>query len=240
MKVEIWSDFVCPFCYIGKRNFERALEGFEHKDEVEVIYKSFQLDPTMPIGTTASTYEMLSKKYNLTYEKAVQMCENVAKAAKDAGMDFNFEHGIQANTFEAHRLAQYAKQIGKLKEMNERLLKAHFVDCLNVSDHETLLKLAVEVGLDKETVSSVLLDAGNFAEAVLRDQKEAQQIGVTSVPFFVLNGQYAITGAQSSESILQVIEQVWSDDKQKPIQLMNTSKDDDTTQDGCIDGNCTI
>lgn len=240
MKVEIWSDFVCPFCYIGKRNFENALNGFEHKDLVEVVYKSFQLDPTMAVGTTVSTYEMLSKKYNLTYEKAIQMCENVAAAAKQVGLEFDFAHGIQVNTFDAHRLAHFAKQQGKLKDINERLLKAHFVDCLNVGDHETLLQLSIEVGLEKEAVRTVLTDSGRFAEDVLRDQKEAQQIGVTGVPFFVLNGKYAINGAQSSEAILQVIEQVWAEENQERIHILNSSEEQDSVLDGCVDGSCSV
>lgn len=240
MKVEIWSDFVCPFCYIGKRNFERALEGFKHRGSVDVVYRSFQLDPTMPVGTTVSTYDMLSKKYNLTHEKAIQMCEKVASAAKQVELDFDFEHGVQSNIFDAHRLAHYAKQMGKLKEMNERLLKAHFVDCLNVGDHETLIQLAAEVGLDQDAVSAVLSDVGRFAEDVLRDQKEAQQIGVTGVPFFVLNGKYAITGAQSSEAILQVIEQVWAEEKQEPVQILNSSNEINSELNGCIDGSCSV
>ncbi|MDF2557614.1 MAG: DsbA family oxidoreductase [Bacillales bacterium] len=236
MKIEIWSDFVCPFCYIGKRNFERALEGFKHKELVEVVYKSFQLDPTLPNGTTVSTYEMLSKKYNLTHEKAVQMCERVASAANQVGLEFDFEHGVQTNTFDAHRLFQYAKQMGKLKEMNESLLKAHFVDCLNVGDKETLLQIAVEVGLENDSVAVVLSDSGQFAEDVLHDQKQAQQIGVTGVPFFLINGKYAITGAQTSEAILQVIKQVWTEDNQEPIRNLNSSEE----QDGCTDGSCSI
>lgn len=240
MKVEIWSDFVCPFCYIGKRNFERALESFTHKESVEVLYKSFQLDPTMPVGTTFSTYDMLSEKYSLTHEKAVQMCDRVALAAKQVELEFNFEKGVQANTFDAHRLAHYAKHMGKTKEINERLLKAHFVECLNVGDHRILIQLAVEIGLDREEVSSILEDLGRYAEDVLRDQKEAQQIGVTGVPFFVLNGKYAITGAQSIESILQVIEQVWAEENQEPIQVLNSTDEHDSELIGCNDGSCSV
>lgn len=231
MKVEMWSDFVCPFCYIGKRRFEQALAKFSHKNHVEVIYRSFELDPHADRDSKHNTHEMLAAKYGMSYEQAQAMTNNVAQQAAEVGLIFHFNTAIQTNTFDAHRLMYFAARHGKMHEMTERLLQAHFTDSEHIGNHETLVALAKEIGLDPNETANML--AGEeYGKEVRQDEQEASTIGIRGVPFFVINRKYAISGAQPSEAFLSVLEKAWSEEQ--PLAILH-----DSAGDGCTDIACT-
>jgi len=210
MKVEIWSDYVCPFCYIGKRRFELALQQFSNKQSVEVEYKSFELDPGALRDGNPGVHDMLAAKYGMSKEQAVANTNQITRQAKELGLDYDFDRMIQTNTFDAHRLTHFATQKGKHAEMTERLLKAHFTDTLHIGNRETLADLAAEVGLDRAEALQALTE-GAYAEEVRADEQEAGQLGVRGVPFFVINRKYAISGAQPSEVFLQALQKAWDE-----------------------------
>lgn len=210
MKVEIWSDFACPFCYIGKRRFEAALEQFANQAEVEVVYRSFELDPTAEKEPKQDVHAMLAAKYGMSREQAKQMNDNVANQAKAVGLTYHMDSVVPANTFDAHRLAQFAADRGKGEDMTERLLKAYFTDAVNLSDHQALISLAAEVGLDPEETSAMLA-SDEYADQVRRDQQEAAALGIRGVPFFVIDRKYGVSGAQPTEVFSQALEKAWSE-----------------------------
>ena len=220
LKVEIWSDFSCPFCYIGKHKFQKALRQFENQDHVQVEFKSFELDPCASKNPGKSIHELLAEKYNMTVEKAMEMNANVAKQAEEVGLTFHFSTIQPTNTFEAHRLAKYATANGKGMAMNERLFKAYFTDSENISDKDTLKNLAEEVGLDQTEVMNVL-DSNDYISMVKKDENQAKQIGVTGVPFFVFNEKYAVSGAQSVQTFIDVLEQVWREEQESAKKLQS-------------------
>ncbi|MGM7636082.1 DsbA family oxidoreductase [Bacillus sp. Hm123] len=236
MKIEIWSDFVCPFCYIGKRRLEKALEQFPHKDEVDVVYKSYELDPNAKQEDEQHIYEALAEKYGTSVEQAKQMTENVKRQAAETGLPFNFDNMRSVNTFRAHRLAKYAKEQGKEKEMVERLLKAYFTDSMNVNDQAVLVGLAKEVGLPEESVQELLV-SDRFAEEVRADENLARKLGVQGVPFFVINEKYAISGAQPTEAFLNALEKVWEEENESPVLTDLSTK---ATGSTCTDEGCDI
>lgn len=210
MKIEVWSDFGCPFCYIGKRRLERALESFSHRDEIELVYRSFELDPGAPKDTESSIHELLAVKYGLSLEQAKESNRNVAQQAQTEGLTHNFDTIIPTNTFDAHRLAHYAGEQGKAKEMTERLFRAYFTDSLHIGDRDTLVRLAEEVGLDGAAVREVL-EQNTYADAVREDENEARRLGIRGVPFFVLRGKYAVSGAQPLEIFQGALLRAWED-----------------------------
>ncbi|MDU0329536.1 MULTISPECIES: DsbA family oxidoreductase [Paenibacillus] len=210
MKIEVWSDFGCPFCYIGKRRLERALESFSHRDEIELVYRSFELDPGAPKDTESSIHELLAVKYGLSLEQAKESNRNVAQQAQTEGLTYNFDTIIPTNTFDAHRLAHYAGEQGKAKEMTERLFRAYFTDSLHIGDRDTLVRLAEEVGLDGAAVREVL-EQNTYADAVREDENEARRLGIRGVPFFVLRGKYAVSGAQPLEIFQGALLRAWED-----------------------------
>ena len=233
MKIEVWSDYACPFCYIGKRRLEEALSNFEQKSKEEVVYKSFELDPNAPIETNQSIYEILAGKYGTTLERAKQMSEGVVEQAESVGLQFDFDALIPTNTFNAHRLAKLAESKGKDKELVEKLLEAYFVQGKHIGKESELVQLAESVGLVKAEVLE-LLNSSTFEEEVRKDQYEAKTIGVQGVPFFVINNKYAISGAQPTEVFLNSLNKVWEEENASP-KLMNLSTDDIgvCTDDGC-------
>ncbi|WP_138420044.1 DsbA family oxidoreductase [Aquibacillus sediminis] len=234
MKVQIWSDIVCPFCYIGKRRYEAALQQFDHKDDIEMEFKSFQLDPNAEKGTDKDLHQSLATKYGVSYEEGKAMNDRMTEQAKEVGLDYHLDHAIPTNTEDAHRLSYYAKQHGKMNQMMERIMHAYFTESLDVGDHETLVKLAGEVGLDQEDTRQILSD-GAFKQEVQVDQQQAAQIGVQGVPFFVFNQKYAVSGAQPTETFLEVLEKVWKEEnEQSPIQMINNAGEQ------CTDDNCDI
>lgn len=204
MKVEIWSDIMCPFCYIGKRRFEAALEQFEGKEEVEIVYRSFELDPHAERDIEESVHEMLARKYNMPVEQAKSMNANVAAQAQSLGLDYQFDTMKLTNTFDAHRLIHFAAQFGKMEQMKERLLKAYFTDSLHVGDKETLVTLAAEIGLDADAALK-MLESDEFADRVRADEQAAAKLGIRGVPFFVIDRKYGVSGAQPSEVFLEAL-----------------------------------
>lgn len=210
MKIEVWSDFSCPFCYIGKRRLEKALEAFEHREEVQVVYRSFELDPEAPKDAELSIHELLAVKYGLSLLQAKESNQNVAAQAKAEGLDYHFDTAIPTNTFDAHRLSHYAGEKGKAKEMTERLYRAYFTDSLHIGDRDTLVRLAEEAGLDGREAREVL-DQNRYADQVLGDEREARQLGIRGVPFVVLRGKYAVSGAQPLEIFQGALLRAWED-----------------------------
>lgn len=197
MKVEIWSDMMCPFCYIGKRKFESALNALPQKDSVEVVWHSFQLNPNLKYLPERDSYTYLAELKGQTREWSVNMHDNLTKAAKAIGLEYNFERTKICNSFDAHRLVQLAKKHKLTDELEERFFKAYFTDGELLSDRDSLIRLASEAGLPKEEVIGVL-DSEQYAEEVRGDIQEARQLGVTGVPFFVLDRRYAVSGAQDA------------------------------------------
>ncbi len=210
MKIEIWSDVMCPFCYIGKNNFEKALEKLPFKDEVEVEWKSFQLDPTLDPKETKNTMEYFREKKGFPEAQAQQMLGQVLQMGKGAGIDFNFEKALITNTFSAHKLLHLAKKHNKANEMEEALFIAHFIDGKNVGDIETLASLAESLGIDKEEAQQALTSE-EFDYNISQDIQEAKNNGVSGVPFFVLNGKYAVSGAQSVELFENALQQTYNE-----------------------------
>ena len=210
MKVEIWSDVVCPFCYIGKRKFEMALEQFEHKSNIEIEWKSFQLNPDLKTDSSKKTVEALAESKGMSVGQAQGMMDNVVQVAKNVGLDYNFEISKVANTFMAHRFAHIAKSFGKQDEVEEALFKSYFCNGVNLDDMESLLKIADEISIPRDIVKSKL--ESDFAESEVRqDIYEAQQVGVQGVPFFVFDRKYAVSGAQDPQVFLQTLEAAYEE-----------------------------
>lgn len=235
MKVEIWSDFICPFCYIGKRRMESALENFSHKDSVTIEYKSYELDPNAEKKPEMKMHELLAKKYDMSVEKAQKMNEDMGNQAAEVGLVYNFDNMQHTNTFDAHRVAKYAADHDKGKEMTESLLHAYFTESKLISDHPTLVALATEVGLDKTGVVD-LLKTDAYVKHVRGDEEQAREIGVQGVPFFVFNEKYAVSGAQPPEVFSEVLEKVWDEENEKPtLKSLNPKKSKTTycTDEGC-------
>lgn len=208
MKIEIWSDIACPWCYIGKRRLERALDahpGGEEVggEEVEITWRSFELDPGAPPSRGESLEEILSAKYGMSLEKARQMQEHMTAVAADEGLAFRFGAVQPGNTFDAHRLIHLAASEGRQGEMKERLLRAYFTDGVSVGDPAALVQAAVDVGLDAEQVRAAL-SSDRYAEDVRRDEGRARELGIGGVPFFLFNGELGVSGAQPPEVFAQV------------------------------------
>lgn len=210
MKVEIWSDVVCPWCYIGKRRFEKALLQFAHFDEVEIVWHSFELDPDAPKQTEGPLDQMLARKYGISIEQAAASHNRITFLAAEEGLEYHFEKAQHGNTFNAHRLIHLAATHGKQGEMKERLMKAYFTEGLPISNTDTLVKVAGELGID-ETEARAALESNAFTDGVLSDEKRAAILGITGVPFFVFDKKYGVSGAQPSEVFTEVLEKVWAD-----------------------------
>ena len=210
MQVEIWSDIMCPFCYIGKRKFETALSQFENRDEVEVIWKSFQLDPNSPTLPDKSIYEYLSERKGMSVEQAHQMTKQITTRAEQVGLTFNFDTAVTANSFDAHRLLHLAHEEGVQNETKEALLAAYFTDGKNVADADTLTQVGEKAGLEPQRVKAVL-QSDQYVSAVQQDIYESRQLGVQGVPFFVLNRKYAVSGAQESDTFLDALKTAFAE-----------------------------
>ncbi|MFY0255757.1 DsbA family oxidoreductase [Chitinophaga sp. 30R24] len=225
MKVEIWSDIMCPFCYIGKRRFEAALEQFPDKGHITVEWKSFQLNPSLKSQPGKNVYDYVAELKGQSREWSVAMHEQLAGTAREVGLTYNFDKAVIANSFDAHRLIQLAKkhQLGDAAE--ERLFIAYFTEGKDVSNQETLLELGVELGLDRAEVSAALA-SGEYATAVNQDGHEAEQLGIRGVPFFVLDRKYGVSGAQPVEAFTQALSQAFAEWKQSQpaiVELDNLS-----------------
>ena len=232
MEINIWSDVRCPFCYIGKRKFEMALDKFPHKDKVNVIWKSFELDPNLTTNTEVSATDHLSDAKGISKEKAEGMQDYVANIAKEIGLDFHTKNTVVANSFNAHRLIQLAKTKGLGNEVEEALFEAYFEKGKNIDDKETLIKTGVSIGLDESDVKEIF-NSDAFEKEVKHDEMQAQSLGINGVPFFVLNNKYAVSGAQSPETFLDVLEQTWEEfEKENPALIITEGESCST------DGNC--
>jgi protein disulfide-isomerase len=219
MKVEVWSDIMCPFCYIGKRNYESALSKFENRDNIEIEWRSFQLDPTIPKNSPVkvNVYKYLADKKGISYEQSAKMHEQVIQMAKNAGLDYRFDKAIVANSFDAHRMIQLAKEKGLGDASEERLFRAYFTEGKDFGDHETLVSLGKEIGLPAEEIKSALV-SDVYAEKVEQDIREAAEIGIQGVPFFVFDRKYAVSGAQPPEHFLQALNQSFGEwGKDNPV-----------------------
>ncbi|MBI2427568.1 MAG: DsbA family oxidoreductase [Ignavibacteriales bacterium] len=207
MKVEIWSDVMCPFCYIGKRKFENALEKFPNRNEVEIEWKSFQLDPEARTQPGKSVNQYLAERKGWTVEYARHMNDRVTAMAGEVGLNYDFDRAIVANSFDAHRLSHLAKRHGVQDTIEERLFKAYFTEGKNTADHTTLISIAAEAGLNADEVRA-MLSGNDFVDAVHSDVYEAHRIGARGVPFFVFDKRYAVSGAQPSDVFLRVLEKI--------------------------------
>jgi predicted DsbA family dithiol-disulfide isomerase len=208
LTVEIWSDVVCPWCYVGKRRFERALAEFEHRDDVEVVWRSFELDPNAPPEREVSSAEHLASKYGMSVEQAERSNAQMTELAASEGLEYHLDRTRGGNSFDAHRLIHLAAANGRQDAMKERLMRAYFTEGEPVGDTETLVRLATEVGLDEHEARTAL-DGEAYADTVHADEELAARIGIRGVPFFVLDRRYGVSGAQPSELLLQVLEKAW-------------------------------
>lgn len=230
MEIAIWSDYVCPFCYIGKRKLEQALEQSGYRNQAKLILKSYQLDASTPEVVTESTYEALARKYQTSIEQVKSMTANVVEQAKAVGLEYNFDNSSPANTAKAHRLVKWADTKGKGYDLGEKLLHAYFIEAQNINDPVVLIQLATELELDPVQANEVL-ESNQFFPDIQIDQTEAAQIGVQGVPFFVLNNKYAISGAQPVEVFIEAIEKVAKEEGLTPS-LQMIGKQGQVCEDG--------
>ena len=233
LKVQIWSDIMCPYCYIGKRRIEGALAQFPHADQVEIEWKSFQLDASFIASEDDNMVEHLAEKYRKDKAWAQEMMDSMTQNAKNSGLDFHFEKAIMANSFNAHRLLHLAKENNKSDELEELLFKAYLTEGKDVNNLATLTALGIEAGLDKEEIETVLT-TDTYAEAVKKDIEMAQNVGVQGVPFFVFDNKYAVSGAQHVETFVKTLEKVWEEGDFKPtVTLLETNDGSSCGINGC-------
>lgn len=233
MEINIWSDVRCPFCYIGKKNFEKALEQFPQKDEIKVVWKSFELDPSLKTQPETNTVDYFVQSKGVSREQATQMLSHATNMAREVGLTFDFDKAVLANSFNAHRLIQMAKSKNLGDEIEEALFKAHFTDGVNIDDTESLIKIGVSIGMDQEEVRKVM-ESETFDYEVRQDQLDARNIGVQGVPFFVFNNKYAVSGAQPPAAFLETIEKAFAEYKKDNPGLI-ISKGDSCSTDGTCD-----
>ncbi|MNK79943.1 DSBA-like thioredoxin domain protein [compost metagenome] len=233
MKVDIWSDTRCPFCFIGKRNFEKALQEFSQNDKVEVNWHSFQLDPNMKTDLTKNHYEYLSEVKGFPMSQIMQMHENLIQSGKNAGIDFNFDEVKVSNSFKSQMLVQFAKEKGKATEMEELLFEAYFKSGKDIDDVEVLSEIGNKIGFSNEEIQNAV-NSEQFSELVNNDISEASNLGIRGVPFFVFNQKYAISGAQPTHLFSEVLEKSWSEFSESDSELKIIEEGDSCD----VDGNC--
>ena len=231
VRIDIWSDIACPWCYIGKRRLESALASFEHAVEVEITYRSFQLDPSAPTVVSETAQEMLASRYGVSRDEAAGMQARVTELAAAEGMAWQHDKTLHANTFDAHRLLHLAKEVGRQSELKEALLHANFVQARNLADHGVLRDLATGAGLPADRVDEVLASE-EFAADVRADVDQARAYGATGVPFFVVDQKYGVSGAQPTELFAQLLERAWSD-SHPAVELVGGAADGACGPDGC-------
>lgn len=233
MKINIWSDVRCPFCFVGKKKFEKALEKFPHSEKLEITWHSFQLDPQLITQPDVNPYEYFAKAKGITIERAKAMHEGAAMAGKEAGIDFNFDDSKVANSYKAHLLIQLSKTKNLANEMEEALFEAQFLDGKKIDDEETLIQLAKSIGITEDEAKNAL-QSDELGYLVKQDMQLAAQLGINAVPFFVINDKYGISGAQQPELFLEALEKTWEEfsSGDKGLQLINSGESCD------INGNC--
>lgn len=216
MDIEIWSDIACPWCYVGKRRFEAALDRFEHRDDVRIIWRSFELDPSAPSESEGDRAERLAQKYGMSVERAREMGRQMTETAAGEGLDFHLDIQRSGNTFDGHRVIHLAAEHGLQDAMKERLLSAYFTEGELMSDHEALIRLAAEVGLDPDETREML--AGDrYADAVRDDERMATSFGISAVPTFVVDRALGASGAHPPEALLQLLNEGWSRRAPAPV-----------------------
>ncbi len=230
MKVEIWSDVVCPWCYIGKRRFEQALAGFAHRDEVDVVWRAFELDPSAPSERTGTYAENLAAKYGFSVARAQDMIDTMTATAAQDGLTFDFGAARPGGTFDAHRLLHLAAERGVQDAVKERLLRATFTEGEPIGDADTLVRLVAEAGLDADEARAVLA-SDRYAPEVRGDEAQARAYGISGVPFFVVDGRYGVSGAQPSEALAQVLAQAWAE--RSPLQVVSSAGGPACDDDSC-------
>ena len=208
LKIEIWSDVVCPFCYIGKRKFGAALADFKHASDVEIIWKSYQLSPEMKAVPGKNIHQYLSEHKRISLTEATAMNNQVADWAKNVGLQYNFDKAIPANTFRAHRFSHLARVQGVQNEAEEKLFSAYFTEGKNIEDVDTLAEIGAEIGIDAGLIKKTL-ESDEFADAVKNDIQEAYSLGLRGVPLFVFDRKYAVSGAQDSKVFLNTLEKAY-------------------------------
>lgn len=220
LSLQIWSDIACPWCYVGKRRLETALSRFAQRDQVQIRWRSFELDPAAPrqLAGNSTQAERLAKKYGMSVRDAQQRIEQLKDVARREGLNFDFDRIRPGNTFDAHRVVHLAHSRGKQDAMKERFLRAYLCEAEAIGEPDTLIRLASEVGLDAEEVSDTLA-SGAFADEVRADEREASKHGIHGVPCFVFIGRYAVSGAQAPETLLAALERAWSEHSAKPIEF---------------------
>lgn len=234
MKIEIWSDVACPFCYIGKRNFETALKQFADKENIEVTWKSFQLDPSAPEVAVESQEDYLVKRKGMNKDQVQGMLANVTEMAKQAGLEYQMDKVVMVNTQKAHQLIQFAKTKNLGDEMEERLFKAYFTEGLNVADNDILTKIGTEIGLEATELQTAFTD-DNYSYQMKQDIQEAANLGIQGVPFFVFDRKYGVSGAQPSEAFLQTLDKSFTEWRTaNPEVKLNITEGQSCT----IDGTC--
>ncbi len=208
MRIDVWSDILCPFCHVGRRHLELALGRFEHADEVGVVWHSFMLDASAPTEDPRSMPQLISEKYGTSVEDAVSQHERMAADAAEVGLDFQWQKIVAGNSFDAHRLIHFARAEGRENEVSQRVMRAWYSEGASIGDHDTLVRLAVEAGLEEGAVRA-LLAGDDHGIDVRTDMALATQIGINAVPTFVLDQKYAVSGAQPVEVMLDALRQVW-------------------------------
>ncbi|MFT5252711.1 MAG: putative DsbA family dithiol-disulfide isomerase [Flavobacteriales bacterium] len=233
LSIQIWSDIMCPYCYIGKRRIEDAISLFGHEDAIEIEWKSFQLDAGFVASPDDNIFDHLAEKYRKDKDWAVEMVDNMTQNAKNTGLDFQLGKAILANSYKAHRLLHLAKKHGLGDELKELLLKAYMTEGKNVDDTDTLIALGEVAGINRELIEGVL-NSDAYGQEVKKDIAMAQQIGVQGVPFFVFDNKYAVSGAQHVETFVKTLEKVWEEGNFGPqLTVLNTNEGDSCGVDGC-------
>lgn len=210
MKIEVWFDFVCPFCYLGERKLELALAEFAHRDEVELIFKSFELQMASESTKDKDINQILADKYHISYAQAKANNDNITESARQVGLDYRFDLFKVRNTRLAHELVHFAEKYGKSHALARRLFKGVFTEGLDLGDEEALKKLSEEIGLDLKDFKE-LQSSGSLKEQVQADEKEAVKLGINSIPHFIMNGRYVVSGAQSPEYFLEVLNKAYQE-----------------------------
>jgi predicted DsbA family dithiol-disulfide isomerase len=233
MRVEIWSDIACPWCYVGKARFEKALEAFPHRDQVEVVHRSFELDPNRAKGDVQPVIGMLTKKYGMSAAQAQAGEENLGTQAAAEGLEYRTRDRDHGNTFDMHRLLHLAKARGRQDELIQLFYRANFAEERSVfaEGEERLVELAVAAGLDADDARKVLADPDAYADDVRADEREAAELGANGVPFFVLDRKYGISGAQPAEVFTQALTQAWGE--RPPLKLIEDDGAQACGPDGC-------
>nr|BFD85551.1 DsbA family oxidoreductase [Streptomyces sp. Xyl84] len=237
MRVEIWTDIACPWCYVGKARFDKALAAFPHRDQVEVVHRSFELDPHRAKGDVTPVLTMLTRKYGMSRAQAQAGEDNLGAQAAAEGLEYRTRDRDHGNTFDMHRLLHLAKEHGRQGELLDALYRANFAEERSVFSEgdERLVELAVTAGLDAAAVRAVLADPAAYADEVRADEQEAAQLGATGVPFFVLDRAYGVSGAQPAEVFAQALTRAWGD--RAPLTLLQEA---DGGAEACGPDGCAV